>query len=131
MNNIETMKLALKALEFATAQIYNEDNDDIIADAITAIRQAIDHVPDTTKMIEPEELVCVCGAIWQGQEMICPPRCLEEGIERERPTDRGAWDDVPDATKWVDELRGDEPWDTTDMAHRTGGLSMGKTKNDI
>jgi hypothetical protein len=23
--------------------------------------------------------------------------------------DRGAWSDVPDATKWVDELRGDEP----------------------
>lgn len=22
--------------------------------------------------------------------------------------DRGAWSDVPDATKWVDELRGDE-----------------------
>lgn len=24
-------------------------------------------------------------------------------------TDRGAWSDVPDATRWVDELRGDEP----------------------
>ena len=32
-------------------------------------------------------------------------------------TDRGAWDDVPDATKWVDELRGDEepPNSTTDV----------------
>ena len=77
MTKDETMKLALEALEFAAAQIYNEDNDDIIADAITALRQALDHVPDTTKMIEPDM-----------------------GI------DRGAWDDVPDATKWVDELRG-------------------------
>jgi len=24
------------------------------------------------------------------------------------PVDRGAWHDVPDATKWVDELRGGE-----------------------
>ena len=77
MTDRETLKLALEALEFAASQIYNEDNDDIIADAITAIRQAIDHVPDTTKMIEPDM-----------------------GI------DRGAWDGVPDATKWVDELRG-------------------------
>ena len=38
--------------------------------------------------------------------------------------DRGAWDDVPDATKWVDELRGDEPWDTSDMAYRPNGLNM-------
>ena len=77
MSDREVMKLALEALEFAAAQIYNEDNDDIIADAITALRQALDHVPDTTKMIEPDM-----------------------GI------DRGAWSDVPDATKWVDELRG-------------------------
>lgn len=43
-------------------------------------RQALEHVPDTMKMTEPDM-----------------------GI------DRGAWDDVPDATKWLDELRGDEP----------------------
>ena len=34
-------------------------------------------------------------------------------------TDRGAWSDVPDATKWVDELRGDDveepPNSTTDV----------------
>jgi hypothetical protein len=29
--------------------------------------------------------------------------------EKWEPVDRGAWDDVPDATKWVDELRGDDP----------------------
>jgi hypothetical protein len=32
-----------------------------------------------------------------------PLRDVDMGI------DRGAWADVPDATKWVDELRGDEP----------------------
>lgn len=31
-----------------------------------------------------------------------PEQALDYGI------DRGAWSDVPDATKWVDELRGDE-----------------------
>lgn len=35
-------EMALEALEFAAAQIYNEDNDDIIADAITALRQALE-----------------------------------------------------------------------------------------
>lgn len=39
--------------------------------------KALNHVPDPMKMIEPDM-----------------------GI------DRGAWGDVPDATKWVDELRG-------------------------
>jgi hypothetical protein len=28
--------------------------------------------------------------------------------EPDTGTDRGAWDDVPDATKWLDELRGDD-----------------------
>jgi hypothetical protein len=42
--------------------------------------------------------------------------------------DRGAWSDVPDATKWVDELRGDEDLDappnsTTDVAESTDSLS--------
>ena len=36
------IKLALDALEFAAVQIYNEDDDDIIAEAITALRQALE-----------------------------------------------------------------------------------------
>jgi hypothetical protein len=32
-----------------------------------------------------------------------PMRDVDMGV------DRGAWDDVPNATQWVDELRGDEP----------------------
>ena len=56
---------------------YKTFDEDLVNDAVDALRQALDHVPDTMKMLEPDM-----------------------GI------DRGAWDDVPDATKWVDELRG-------------------------
>lgn len=64
-----------------------------------ALRQALDQLPDTTKMIDT-------------------------GI------DRGAWSDVPDATKWVDELRGDdEEWTPDDMAYRPNGLSIEESPN--
>ena len=81
MSDREVMKLALEALKTADKKIIagGIESDALLQmkNAITAIRQALDHVPDTTKMTEPDM-----------------------GI------DRGAWDDVPDATKWVDELRG-------------------------
>lgn len=35
-------------------------------------------------------------------------RGVRKLIEPDMGIDRGAWADVPDATKWVDELRGDE-----------------------
>ena len=35
-------------------------------------------------------------------------RGVRKLIEPDMGIDRGAWSDVPDATKWVDELRGDE-----------------------
>ena len=46
-------------------------------DHVYELRQELDQLPDTTKMIDTG-------------------------------TDRGAWADVSDATKWVDELRGDD-----------------------
>ena len=58
--------------------------------AMDALRQALDHVPDTMKMLEPDM-----------------------GI------DRGAWDDVPDATKWVDELRGGDETEQEPVAWMT------------
>lgn len=75
MTKDEALKMALEALEdvqemMTTSDWFNE--------RVQAVRQALDQLPDTTKMIDT-------------------------GI------DRGAWSDVPDATKWVDELRGDEP----------------------
>ena len=73
----EAMKLALDFLESGMpSDLYGMDKEQHQT-AIIALRQALDHVPDTMKMTEPDM-----------------------GI------DRGAWDDVPDATKWVDELRG-------------------------
>jgi hypothetical protein len=45
--------------------------------------------------------------------------------------DRGAWSDVPDATKWVDELRGDEDLDeppnsTTDVVEPVAWMYVNK-----
>ena len=91
MTKDEALKLALEALEINLPIAYAKNgrgerfpcfSDDPLREiktreAITLLRQALDHVPDTTKMLEPDM-----------------------GI------DRGAWADVPDATKWVDELRG-------------------------
>ena len=42
MNDLrKAAEMALKALEFAASEIYNEHNDDVIADAIKALRQAL------------------------------------------------------------------------------------------
>lgn len=54
----------------------------------------------------------------------------EMGLDDDTGTDRGAWADVPDATKWVDELRGDdEEWTPEDMAYRPSGLSLEEPPN--
>jgi hypothetical protein len=67
------------------------------------LRQALDQLPDTTKMIEPQTMTAteLADRIKRGEKWTV--------AEPDTGTDRGAWDDVPDATKWVDELRGDEP----------------------
>ena len=78
MTDRETLKLALEALELHAKQ-YPHRQKGYTVDDITAIRQALDHVPDTTKMTEPDM-----------------------GI------DRGAWDGVEDVTQWLEELRGNE-----------------------
>ena len=59
--------------------------------AIELLKSAPDHIDGHWP-----ELDEVCKALAQ------PEQELDYGI------DRGAWSDVPDATKWVDELRGDE-----------------------
>ena len=51
---------------------------------------------------------------------------LRQALEQpDMGIDRGAWSDVPDATEWVDELRGDEeqPNSTTDVVEPTDSLS--------
>ena len=69
MTKDEVLKLAQDACPYKSEELRGAFYEGFI--------KALDHVPDTTKIIEPDM-----------------------GI------DRGAWDDVPDATKWVDELRG-------------------------
>ena len=89
--------------------------------AVEALRQAIDQLPDTTKMIEPSEQDKVDrDVLMYGQGFMKDGKHvpLHNVI-----IDRGAWSDVPDATKWVDELRGDEdleepPNSTTDVVER-------------
>jgi hypothetical protein len=56
MNHIEAMKLALEALEFAASQIYNENDDDIIAEAIAALRQALEQPEQTVSLEEYKRL---------------------------------------------------------------------------
>ena len=107
----ETMKLALEALEINLPIAYAKNgrgerfpcfSDDPLREiktreAITALRQALDHVPDTMKMTEPDM-----------------------GI------DRGAWDDVPDATKWVDELRGGDETEQEPVTWRNAAIRLGE-----
>lgn len=60
--SIDAMKLALDALEHE-AQIGNDDAYRVEQDALrAAIEQA-----------QEQELVCVCGAIWEGQELVSAP----------------------------------------------------------
>ena len=119
MTEREAMKLALEALEFAAAQIYNEDNDDIIADAITALRQALEQpeqvsVPDGWKLVptEPTDAMLSVPVNIDLRECVTPGGVTgldAVGLFR-------AWEAMIEAAP--------QPWNTTDMAHRAGGLSM-------
>ena len=87
------------------------------------LRQALDQLPDPTEMIEPS--IGIVGWMYEDQLPEIYPYeemfqfSVVDGVrmfpvyapksEPDTGIDRGAWSDVPDATKWVDELRGDEP----------------------
>ena len=63
--SIDAMKQALDALEDAQRHNYalkHKETDELI----TVLRAAIEQA-------QPE-LVCVCGAIWEGQELVSTPR---------------------------------------------------------
>ncbi len=95
MSDREVMKMALEALKTADKKIISggieSDARLQMKNAIAVLRQALDHVPDTMKMLEPDM-----------------------GI------DRGAWDEVPDATKWVDELRGGDETEQEPFCYHDG-----------
>ena len=97
----QAAEMALEALEWSYG---GEPMPTKELEAINAIRQALaEWTPDDTAYrpdgLSQDELPPVksyCG----GKQNYCEP---------EMPVDRGAWSDVEDATKWVDELRGDDP----------------------
>ena len=102
MTDREAMRLALDALDSCEFDYdweerpYKTFDEDLVNVAVDALHQALDHVPDTMKMLEPDM-----------------------GI------DRGAWDDVPDATKWVDELRGGDETEQEPYCWVQSKLSQG------
>jgi len=130
MTKDEAMKLALEALEdvqemMTTSDWFNE--------RVQAVRQAL---------AEPEQPVSFYVYEWVNQSdgivfrsfrhdehhMGREPDRTIAFTEPDTGTDRGAWSDVPNATKWVDELRGDEDLDeppnsTTDVVEPTDSLS--------
>jgi hypothetical protein len=78
------------ALNVALETLYNFADDESVdgwkaIDAIGVVRKALSEPP----------VKSYCG----GKPNYCEP---------EMPIDRGAWSDVEDATKWVDDLRGDD-----------------------
>ena len=122
MTKDEALKMALEALEdvqemMTTSDWFNE--------RVQAVRQAL---------AEPEQPVSFYVYEWVNQSdgivfrsfrhdehhMGREPDRTIAFTEPDTGIDRGAWSDVPDATKWVDELRGDEDLDappnsTTDV----------------
>ena len=98
-----------KAMEMALERLtmWLEDFPDtaVIEDrwAVEALRQALaqDHGFDRTASHMAGEYV---DTNWDTSDMAH----RTGGLSVDLGTDRGAWSDVPDATKWVDELRGDE-----------------------
>ena len=62
-------EMALEALEFAASEIYNEHNDDVIADAIKALRQAL--AQKQTKCPR-------CGEVNPAEIHTCSPQVAQE-----------------------------------------------------
>ena len=127
MTKDEAMKMALEALETLPAgSSYKTHN------AASALRQALaqpEQEPFEMKWPDYNESAMGCGiedrnitdryeAMQYGWDEAISrvSECLPDVLFTAPPSkqepdygiDRGAWSDVPDATKWVDELRGDE-----------------------
>jgi hypothetical protein len=58
MTKDEALKLALEALEYASDRVFCENNDDLIASAITAITQAL-AAPVQPAHISPKQLLAL------------------------------------------------------------------------
>lgn len=67
--SIEAMKLALEALQLSKPKLMENTFRYVAHDlAIAALRAAIEQAQEPV-----QELVCVCGAIWEGQELVSTP----------------------------------------------------------
>jgi hypothetical protein len=99
----QAAEMALEALEVATTPI-PADRQEVLA-AMNALRQALAE-PSEKDKVDRDVLMYGQGFMKNGKH-----------IPLENVIDRGAWADVENATKWVDELRGDEgsPNSTTDV----------------
>jgi hypothetical protein len=117
--------LALEALEWSYG---GEPMPTKELEAMDAIRQALDQSPEATKMIDNVYIRywvqdtmesghwATTGSMERTTAGILLSGVYGNTFERgeiveqsEMPIDRGAWSDVEDATKWVDDLRGDDP----------------------
>lgn len=155
MSDRDAMRIALEALERSMEAGVTGIKVD---QAIAAIRQALDHVPDTMKMTEP----IIAGAVydfagfittrnkvirvgstadaapvadlvkeWANRRSLSLENAAVESwkkalAEPDMGIDRGAWDDVPDATKWVDELRGDDETEQEPVTWRNAAIRLGE-----
>ena len=68
MTDRELMQQALEALELHAEQ-YPHMQKGYTVDAITALRERLAQ-PEQ----EQEPVTCVCGAVWEGEMMVHPPR---------------------------------------------------------
>ena len=69
-----------------------------------ALKMALEALTTFERICSPEHL-----HIYETITIPEAVKALRQALtEPDMGIDRGAWDDVPDATKWVDELRGDD-----------------------
>ena len=142
MTKDEAMRIALEAL--GTVREWEVADYDPLENAITALRQALEQPeqePFEMKWPDYNESAMGCGiedrnitdryeAMQYGWDEAISrvSECLPDVLFTAPPSkqepdygiDRGAWSDVPDATKWVDELRGDEDSEPEPVAMRYG-----------
>ena len=116
-------EIALEALNQATGMCAERTSTrKDVDEAIEALRQALaqpDHWFDRTASHMAGEYV---DTSWDTSDMAH----RTGGLSVDLGTDRGAWSDVPDATKWVDELRGDEDSEKEPFCYHDGRNIVGK-----
>jgi hypothetical protein len=113
---VEAMKLALEALEYAAEEVYSDGDDDIIGVARRAVRQAIaqaDQFPDTTKMMREwvgltdEEWDCIWDEVdtdmWSQTSRENAERMIEAKLKEKNAY---GWQSVENVTEYLDDLRG-------------------------